>query len=348
MPSTLLHQWLRDKTRLQALTAAVRTKVPECDVEDIVQQTLADALVANARPVEANHFERWLFGIAKHKVADYYRRHHRHESIDDELFASYEATTTPESARDLLRWVDKEVPNEAETTRTLEWMMREASGDHLETIAEEHQLSAPLVRQRVSRLRRFLRERWALQLAATLGLFVVATGLYAYQTYREAAPKLRPESTKFDINLTGIERASALRFEASKACKNGQWQECLSSLERAKVLDPAGDASQDVQIMKNEALGALTRPAVTNSSTLSPPVPASSTSSTPVPSPSTPPTTVPSTSPAPPAPPRPSTTALPSNVPKKPNHSKTVRSTPKNYIQQDSKGDFDFGSVQKK
>jgi DNA-directed RNA polymerase specialized sigma24 family protein len=360
MPSIDLHQWLSDKSRLKALTAAVRAKVPDCDVEDIVQQALADALVANAPPSEASQFDRWLFGIAKHKVADYYRRHHRHEPIDEEFFASYEGATTPESARDLLRWVNKEVPKEAETTRTLEWMMREASGDHLETIAEEQQLSAPLVRQRVSRLRRFLRERWALQLAAALGLFVVATGLYAYQNYREVTPKLRPESAKVDSNPSPHELAKSLRDEATKACEKGQWQECLSSLDRAKVLDPDGDASRVVQIMKNEALDALNRPTATTSSTLSPLAPVPSSLNIPVPSPPapvpssstipvpSPPAPFPSTSSAPPAPPLPSTTALPPNIPKKPNHSKTVRSIPKNYIQQDSKGDFDFEPLRKK
>jgi hypothetical protein len=44
--------------------------------------------------------------------------------------------------------------------QTLEWILREHAGEELAQIAKEMRLPAPVVRQRVSRMRRALRARW--------------------------------------------------------------------------------------------------------------------------------------------------------------------------------------------
>jgi RNA polymerase sigma factor (sigma-70 family) len=251
-----LRSQLSNPTLLRALAQAIRAKVPASDVEDVVQSTLADALAAAEPPNDPTAFERWLFGIARHKVADYYRRNRRHEVVDSDAVAtSTNAATAPESARDLLRWVDQELPKEPETTRTLEWMMREASGDRLETIAQEQDVSAPAVRQRVSRLRRFLRERWALELAAALGLLVVVTGIFAYRQ-NHARPPIGPEPV---VRLAPLpaEQARKLRETALKACRAGEWKPCLTDLDRAKELDLAGDSASEVQEARIGAARAL-------------------------------------------------------------------------------------------
>ncbi len=253
-----LRTWLSDPSRIRALTQAIRAKVPASDVEDVVQSALADALTAAEPPTDEAAFDRWLFGIARHKIADYYRRNRRQEVVDsDALATSTHTEPTPESARDLLRWVDQELPKEPETTRTLEWMMREASGDRLETIAQEHELSAPAVRQRVSRLRRYLRERWALELAAALGLLVVVTGIFAYRQ-RHAQPTIGPEIVR--VTPTPAEQARKLREAALTACRSGEWKPCLTDLDRAKDLDPAGDSSSEVQQARVGAARALNPP----------------------------------------------------------------------------------------
>lgn len=278
------HNLLGDPVRVRALTRVVRAKIPGRDVEDVVQSILADALASSDPPTDIAAFERWLHGIARHKIADYYRRHRRHEVLDPDVLERdpdqglNTSATSPESARDLLRWVDGELPRGDDAPRTLEWMLREASGDRLETIAEEHALPAPAVRQRVSRLRRYLRERWALQLAAALGLCVVITSVYAYRSYR-AQPSIHPDLARREV--TAAERARQIRQAAFDACKANRWQSCLDELERAKRLDPAGDAANDVQQARVGAANALQPPPT--------PAPPPSTSAQPEPSPDVPP-----------------------------------------------------------
>jgi hypothetical protein len=75
----------------------------------------------------------------------------------------------------LLRAVVMDAAATARGEEALEWIVREHAGEDLSRIAEERHLPAPVVRQRVSRLRRALRDRWlgggvlVLALAASVG-----------------------------------------------------------------------------------------------------------------------------------------------------------------------------------
>ncbi len=236
-----LRNLLSEPARIRTLTQSVRAKIPPHDVDDVVQSTLADALSAAAPPLDEEALDRWLAGIARHKVADYYRSHSRREVADDNL-DRHDAPTEghPESARDLLHWVNNELPVDAEAPRTLEWMMREADGDRLESIAAENNLSAPAVRQRVSRLRRYLKERWALQLAAAITL-VVVIGVVAYKKH---SPLIEPEPTARVESPLLV--AQKLRQSALADCRSAHWQTCLEQLDRAKALDPVGDTASTI------------------------------------------------------------------------------------------------------
>ena len=57
-----------------ALVAMVRKRVPESEVEDIVQATLTEAITSPNAPSESDALRRWIFGVAKNKVVDYPRR----------------------------------------------------------------------------------------------------------------------------------------------------------------------------------------------------------------------------------------------------------------------------------
>jgi hypothetical protein len=214
----------------------------------VAQATLADALAAT-EPPEADSVKPWLWGIARHKIADYYRGHREHLTLDSE--ANLESVdNSPQSTRDLLRWVDRELPTDGETTRTLEWMLREAAGDPLEAIAEEQQMAAPTVRQRVSRMRRYLRAKWSLQLAAAaLGLIVAVGG---YRWY-DAHHRLPIEPEKFARVQTPREQAAELRRVALKQCGLDQFDICVQTLDRAKDLDPDGDAEALVREARSHA-----------------------------------------------------------------------------------------------
>ncbi len=249
-----LRSLLSEPARIRALTQCVRAKIPPHDVDDVVQSTLADALAAASPPLDESALERWLNGIARHKVADYYRSHRRHELADGDI-DRHDAPTDghAESTRDLLHWVNGELPADSEAPRTLEWMMREADGDRLESIAAENNLTAPAVRQRVSRLRRYLKERWALQLAAAVTLvLVVGVGVYAYKT---RGPAIEPEPTARVETPAFI--AQKLRQSALADCRSGHWRTCLEQLDHAKVLDPAGDNAQAVAEARADIARAL-------------------------------------------------------------------------------------------
>ena len=187
---------LADPALAAALSHFVRARVPEAEVQDIVQSTLAAALDADdaATPIEDEDIVRWVYGICRHKVVDWFRRARREVPRDLEDEASGQpvaaAESAPQSAMDLLRWAQKELPEGEENAKTLEWMLREGAGEKLENIAAEANLPAPRVRQRVSRLRRYYKARWAAQAAAVAALLLIALAiaLALRQRKEEVAP----------------------------------------------------------------------------------------------------------------------------------------------------------------
>lgn len=168
-----------DPALRREVEAAVRRRVRGEDADDVVQATLADVLEAPRVPEEPEEFRRFVFGIARNKVFDHYRRQKRHPAAEAENELA--APEPPLSARDMLRWAEGELPD-PEARSTLEWMLREGDGEKLETIARDAQLPAPRVRKRVSRLRKFLRERWAAELGL-IGLLLVCGALGALYWY---------------------------------------------------------------------------------------------------------------------------------------------------------------------
>jgi RNA polymerase sigma factor (sigma-70 family) len=183
---------LTDPRFRSALALMVKRRVPESDVEDIVQSALAEAVASPSAPKDdPEALRRWIWGVARHKVVDFHRRARREEMGDPpEVFVDAE----PHSDRDLLRWAAEELPPGTDAERTLEWMLREGEGEKLEAIAESEALPAPRVRQRVTRLRRHLRTRWAAELAALAALGVLV--LLAVWLVRRTKPRqdvVRPE-----------------------------------------------------------------------------------------------------------------------------------------------------------
>jgi DNA-directed RNA polymerase specialized sigma24 family protein len=173
--STVMKTRVADPALRREVEAAVRRRVRGDEAEDVVQATLADVLAAAAVPEAPEEFRRFVFGVARNKVFDHFRRQKRQTeglSDDDAL-----APEPPLSARDILRWAEGELPD-SESQSTLEWMLREGDGEKLEHIARDAQLPATRVRKRVSRLRKFLRDRWAAELML-IGLLLLLAGLSA-------------------------------------------------------------------------------------------------------------------------------------------------------------------------
>jgi DNA-directed RNA polymerase specialized sigma24 family protein len=229
-----------------ALVAMVKKRVPESEVEDIVQSTLADAFASPHAPDDAESFRRWIFGVAKNKVVDYHRRAGR-ETFDVPEVAGHAA---PHQEADLLRWAEKHLPPGEENKATLEWMLREGDGEKLESIAETEHLPAPRVRQRVSRLRRHLKAHWQKEVAVLAALGVLITGLYLF---------LKRPQPGMPIANEDVARAEEMRKQAFEKCLAKEWNDCVHELDAAKELDPAGDTAPTVQQARQNAAKAQSK-----------------------------------------------------------------------------------------
>jgi DNA-directed RNA polymerase specialized sigma24 family protein len=237
----------------RTLLGIVRKRVPERDVEDIVQATLAEALSPTA-PTADDALQRWLVGVAKHKIADRHRRGQR-ESFD---LPELQAEAAPHSGNDLVRWAERALPAEGEEPRrTFEWMLREGEGEKLESIAESEQIPGPRVRKRVSRLRRHLRAEWKKEVAllAALGIVAVLVVL-ARRGPREPIAHDRARPVPSEV-VAPEERARHIREDALTECDELAWVRCVAGLDRAREMDPSGDAAPRVVAARAAADAAL-------------------------------------------------------------------------------------------
>jgi DNA-directed RNA polymerase specialized sigma24 family protein len=245
---------LGDPALRRSLEDFVRRRVPSSDVDDVVQTVLCDALAAPSasRPTDPTELRRWLLGIARHKVVDLHRRAHREPPAE---LPDIEAGPPPIEERGLARWAEEQAGSEHDAQKTLAWMAREGEGEKLEAIAAEEKVPAARVRQRVSRMRRWMKERWAAELAAVAMLTVLA--LAAWWLFREerqgpdAPPTIAPEPP------TPLDRARTLRADALKACDRGEWRPCLDGLDQARGLDPDGEQAPAVGAARTRAEDAL-------------------------------------------------------------------------------------------
>jgi RNA polymerase sigma factor (sigma-70 family) len=298
---------LADPALRRVLEDFVRRRVPAPDVDDVVQTVLCDALASRARPEGGEELRKWLLGIARHKVVDHHRRAVREPASE---LPDIEAGPDPIEARSLARWAEEQAASTDDAQKTLDWMAREGEGEKLESIAAEENVPAARVRQRVSRMRRWMKERWLAELAAVAvlaALAFIAWRLLRRPDEREL-PEARPDDPKGAPSLAPtappmLERARELRADALRKCEASAWQACLDGLDEAARLDPAGNAAPDVAAARERAGEALKSPP------LAPSVPSVSPSSL-DPAPKGPPTLTPPL-PTSTAAPRPTGTAVP-------------------------------------
>nr|AYM54090.1 hypothetical protein [Byssovorax cruenta] len=210
---------LSDPALRRSLEGFVRRRVPASDVDDVVQTVLCDALAAQGRPRDPSDLRRWLLGIARHKVADVHRRAHREPQAE---LPDLEARPAPIEERELLRWAEQQAGATRDAQKTLDWMTREGDGEKLEEIAAEERVPPARVRQRVSRMRRWMKERWQAEIAATAAVFALA--LVAWWLFRrpsDPAPEARPEkplpAPSAEVK-SPLEDARALRDRALYDC----------------------------------------------------------------------------------------------------------------------------------
>jgi len=225
---------LSDPALREGLLRFARRRLPPAEVEDLVQNTLTEALTAANAPSDPAEFRRWVHGIARHKIADNFRRRGRQPVPSADV--DQNAAEPSPSIAELGQWIESELPNTDHAQATLHWLLREGDGETLDEIARDVDLPAPRVRQRVSRLRRHFHARWlALGAAGLLSLLGVGTLFY-----RALQPAVAPPSIAKEP-FSPLERAQALRQKALEQCAAGAYRECIAGLDEAKLLDPNGE-----------------------------------------------------------------------------------------------------------
>ncbi len=240
----------------------IRRRAPSSEVEDLVQSTLADALASTRAPDDPDELRRWVFAIARHKIADHHRRSGREEPRE---LPEIEATSAPHSARDLMRWAENALPDGEKAKETLDWMLREGHGEKLEAIAAEARMPAPVVRKRVSRLRQHLRERWALDVTVAFVAITLASGFWYYQSRHAPIPIAKEAPSAFVPQVSRLDKAKELRRQAFDQCEHSNWQDCITALDQAADLDRDGDADSRVGEARRKALDGLRPPPIPSS-----------------------------------------------------------------------------------
>lgn len=248
-------RFLAEPAMRRVLEEFVRKRVPASDVEDIVQTVLVEALAAPSRPSDESELRRWLLGIARHKVVDHHRRQSREAAGE---IPDVPVEPPPVEEQSLAEWAEKQAGASRDARSTLEWMAREGEGEKLEAIAAEEKVPAARIRQRVSRMRRWMKERWLAELAAAAALVVL--GLVLWRILRKEEPITQPQPEPRPTTTVPdpvMERARSLRELAFESCDRSAWQDCLDRLDEARALDPAGDADPRVGAARRRATDAL-------------------------------------------------------------------------------------------
>ena len=258
----------------------VRRRVSVTDAEDAIQAVLCAALEARQAPSDGDELRMWLTGIARRKIAALYAPSAIAERTASREVEHVEALPAPLEAASLLRWAERQAAtvDEKRGDETLDWMARESDGEKLETIAADAKLPAAQVRQRVSRMRRWMRARWVAELAAVMAV-LVAIGLVVrwYRapdesaTKREIKPQTLPEPTPERLppvrpperDRSHDERAYELLRRGDRECTERQFERCIHTIDELELFDPHGTigARGLLEEMRREAVEQLAKEA---------------------------------------------------------------------------------------
>ncbi|HEU4412047.1 MAG TPA: sigma factor [Polyangiaceae bacterium] len=258
LPSPLEAPSLDDPALLAWLRSYVRRRVPSDEADDVVQAVLCAALEARQRPTDGAGLRRWLTGVARHLIARHYEttRATRRGGGDDEGVEPMQAPP-PFEERSLVRWAEEQAEAVAHGPETLDWMAREGEGEKLEAIAREAELPSARVRQRVSRLRRWMKGRYLAELALASTLALALALWWARKKEADAPPLLAndaPAPSASAAQTAEIDRAVREQREAAAGlCDKQDWEGCLEALDAAKRMDPAGDEVAAVQELRRAA-----------------------------------------------------------------------------------------------
>jgi RNA polymerase sigma factor (sigma-70 family) len=250
--------FLADRSLRPAMMKVIRGRVPDADVEDVVQEALWAVKRAKRLPGGAVDRRRYALAIARNQAKTWYVRKYadRPEEVsfeDDCRRVSHDGGMECAIEREHLQKIATTVPDTQRST--FECLGRYLLGENLAEIAREMGLDYDTLYKRVTKLHRDLMKAGQ----AIAGLAVVLLLLIGLRRGEKVAgPPSEPEAPKVERHESAPKTSDAkahaakLREAARAQCDAKQWKRCLASYDLAAALDPEGE-TQEVKVAHERA-----------------------------------------------------------------------------------------------
>ena len=204
----------------ERIRAAVRGRVPESDVPDVIQGTYLRALIAPELPDDLDGLLRLVSTIARGLTIDFQRANGRparrvaEGAEPDELAPDDGAPNADEPAavREMLEWVELEVARGDIAPAVLRWAHDLAAGATYEEIAAPEGKSASAVKVAVHRARKALHHRWEAYVAA--GAFGAVLAFWFYIARRPDLETRPPPQRRSVATASSLRPAPPLQDDA--------------------------------------------------------------------------------------------------------------------------------------
>jgi DNA-directed RNA polymerase specialized sigma24 family protein len=164
----------------------VRKRMAKLHVEDIIQLTLLAATASESRPPSVEKIEPWLYGIASFKIAKFYDKATKSDTLMKDYFERWETTPSPMSDVNedklLVHWLMNAVADDPHDAETLDLVRDHAiSGKTYAEIAAERGMAVKAIDNRIGHFKTKyapLRARYLKRLAwLTFGAILLTSAI---------------------------------------------------------------------------------------------------------------------------------------------------------------------------
>jgi RNA polymerase sigma factor (sigma-70 family) len=253
--------FLADRNLRPAMMKVIRGRVPDADVEDVVQVALWGVKRAKRLPKGEADRRRYALAIARNQAKTWHVRKYA-DQPEEVAFedgcrrVSHDGGIERAIEREHLQKLTATVPDKQRST--FECLGRYLLGENLAEIAREMGLEYDTLYKRVTKLHRDLMKTGH----AIAGLALVLLLLMGIRREREvpvATPPTEPAAPNVEQHEPAPRtseakaRAATLREEARAQCDAKQWKKCVEAYDLAAALDPEGE-TQEVKAAHERAL----------------------------------------------------------------------------------------------
>ena len=250
--------------------------IDKADWDDLIQETRVRAWMGENHPDTIDGWRALCQKIIGDLIIDHIRKHDRrgcHDAgvtsfADDHPDGRTEGDgerRDPIDERRMLELFEEMVADGEVPSRSRQIVAMVAESVPQDEIAEQLGVSHQTVRNDYTkikkayreRLREFLERGKLYKILGGTGTLVVLLAVGWWLLHRQEQPeaKVFPDTPLTDprpaAHTQWVKTHSAdLRAEGLALCKQGKWIDCLVKLDEAKELDPAGDASDEVQTVR--------------------------------------------------------------------------------------------------